>query len=49
MTGQETRVRDSAHEGGDEQGPKAIWGHPLAAAGVCLGMGAVVALLGIFG
>jgi hypothetical protein len=49
MIGQDTRERDSAHEGGDEQGPKVIWGHSLAAAAVCLGTGAAIALIAIFG
>jgi hypothetical protein len=47
MTRQGTRERDSAH--GDEQGPKVTWGHSLAAAAVCLGMGAAITLIGIFG
>ncbi len=49
MTRQDTRERDSALEDGGEQGPKVIWGHSLAAAAVCLGTGAAVALIAIFG
>jgi hypothetical protein len=47
MTRKDTRERDSAH--GDEQGPKVTWGHSLAGAAVCLGTGAAIALIGIFG
>jgi hypothetical protein len=36
-------------EDGDEQESKALWGHSLAAAAVCIGTGAAIALLGIFG
>lgn len=49
MTSQDTRKRDSGHEGADEQGPKVIWGHSLAAAAVCLGTGAAIALIGLLG
>jgi hypothetical protein len=50
MTRQDTRERDSAHvDGDDAQGPKVIWGHSLAAAAVCLGTGAAITLIAIFG
>jgi hypothetical protein len=49
MTGQDTGQRDSAPDGGGERGPRVIWGHSLAAAAVCLGTGAAIALIAIFG
>jgi hypothetical protein len=36
-------------EDGDEGAPKTLWGHSLAAAAVCIGTGAAIALVGIFG
>ena len=44
----EARERDSARDGG-ESSPRAVWGHSLAAAAVCLATAAAVALIAIFG
>jgi hypothetical protein len=49
MTGHDTSERDSAHETSHEQGPKTIWGHSLAAAAICLGTAAAIALIAILG
>jgi hypothetical protein len=49
MTSQDTRKRDPAHDGADEQGPKVIWAHSLAAAAVCVGTGAAIALIRLLG
>jgi hypothetical protein len=49
VTSQDTRKRDPVHDGADEHGPKEIWGHSLAAAAVCLGTGAAIALIGLLG
>ena len=33
----------------DEQAPRTVWGHSLAAAAICLGTGAAIALIAILG
>jgi hypothetical protein len=49
MTRHDTSERDSAQQSRGEPGPKTIWGHSLAAAAVCLGTGATIALIAILG
>ena len=49
MTRQDRDERDSTREDRGEQGSKTIWGHSLAAAAVCLGTAAAVALIAILG
>jgi hypothetical protein len=36
-------------EDGDGQAPKALWAHSLAAAAVCVAIGAAIVLVAIFG
>jgi hypothetical protein len=43
------REQGGRREEGDEQEPKTVWGHSLAAAAVCLGTGAMIALIAILG
>jgi hypothetical protein len=45
----ETPKQDSTGEGADGQSPNAVLGHSLAAAAVCLGTGATIALIAILG
>jgi hypothetical protein len=47
MTQHNAREQGGRREEGDEQEPKAIWGHSLAGAAVCLGTGAAIALIAI--
>jgi hypothetical protein len=49
MTRHETHEQGFRREDGDEQEPKTIWGHSLAAAAVCVVTGATIALVAIFG
>jgi hypothetical protein len=49
MTEHNTPAQGSQREDDDEQQPKTVWGHSLAAAAVCVGGGAAIALAGIFG
>lgn len=49
MTQHDTPEQDLPTKGGDQRGPKTIWGYSLAAAAVCLGTGATIALIAIFG
>jgi hypothetical protein len=49
MTQHDARERGFRREECDEQEPKAVWGHSFAAAAVCLGTGATVALVAILG
>jgi hypothetical protein len=46
MTEHEPRERDTQHEG---EARDAFWGHSLAGAAVCLGIGATIALIAILG
>ena len=46
MTEHEPRERDTQHEG---EATDAFWGHSLAGAAVCLGIGATIALIAILG
>jgi hypothetical protein len=48
MTQHDAREQGFRREG-DEQEPKTVWGHSLAAAAVCLGTGATIALIAILG
>lgn len=41
--------QDTRREDGDEQGSNAVLGYSLAAAAICLGTGATIALIGILG
>jgi hypothetical protein len=49
MTQHDAREQSFRREEGDEQEPKTVWGHSLAAAAVCLGTGATIALIAILG
>ena len=49
MTQQDAREHGFRREEGDEQEPKTVWGHSLAAAAVCLGTAAAIALIAILG
>jgi hypothetical protein len=46
MTNQERPEQDTQHE---DDPRNAFWGHSLAAAAVCLGTGATIALIAILG
>lgn len=48
MTQHDAREQGFRREEGDEQEPT-VWGHSLAAAVVCLGTGATIALIAILG
>jgi hypothetical protein len=49
MNQHQTPEQGFRREAGDEQAPKTVWGHSLAAAAICLGTGAAIALIAIFG
>jgi hypothetical protein len=49
MTKHDTAEQNSPRENREQRQPKTIWGHSLAAAAVCLGTGAAVALISILG
>lgn len=49
MTKHDTSEQAYRRADGDEQERKAVWGHSLAAAAVCLGTGATIALIAILG
>jgi hypothetical protein len=49
MTKHDTAEQNSLRENREQRQPKTIWGHPLAAAAVCLGVGAALALVSILG
>ena len=49
MTQHDARDQGIRREEDDEQEPKTVWGHSLAAAAVCLGTGATIALIAILG
>ena len=49
MTHHANTDHDSRAEHGDEQSPRVAWGHSLAAAAICLGTAAAIALIAILG
>ena len=49
MTQRDPREHGFRSEKGDEQEPKTVWGHSLAAAAICLGTVATIALIDILG
>jgi len=49
MKHQQTPEHDTARDDGGEPRPRTVWGHPLAAAAVCLGTAATIALVAILG
>jgi len=49
MTQHEMPEQRSPREGGEEPMPSRVLGHSLAAAAVCVGTGATIALLAILG
>jgi hypothetical protein len=49
VTQHDGREQGFRRKEGDEQEPKTVWGHSPAAAAVCVGTGATIALIAILG
>jgi hypothetical protein len=49
MTQHDTPEERSGRDGRGDQPSRTIWGHSLPAAAVCIGAGATIALVAIFG